>query len=35
MCKSIVIETKDGALVEIYNSPSSYGGVKTWEIGGG
>lgn len=33
--QSIVIETKAGAMVEIYNSPNSYGGVKTWEIGGG
>lgn len=28
--QSIVIETKDGAVVEIYNSPNSYGGVKKW-----
>ena len=33
--QSIVIETKDGAAVEIYNSPNSYGGVKEWEMGGG
>ncbi len=32
--QSIVIETKDGAMVEIYNPPNSYGGVKTREIGG-
>lgn len=33
--QSIVIEIKDGAMVEIYNSPNSYGGVKTLEIGEG
>lgn len=29
------METKDGAMVEIYYSPNSYGGVTTWETGGG
>lgn len=31
--QSIVMETKDGAMVEIYDSPNGHGGVKTWEIG--
>lgn len=33
--QSIVIETKDGATLEIYNSPNSYGCVKTWGVVGG
>lgn len=33
--QSIVIETKDCATEETYNSPNSYRGVKTWETSGG
>lgn len=35
ICGALSWKQKDGAMLEIYDSPSGYRGVKTWEIGMG